>query len=188
MQELWQERLLTSSQLQEQDEAVYPGAVYPGGRVSRSIGRRGFWHPHSFRSRMRPCIQEAVYPGALAGEASDILTASGAGWGHVSRSRVSRSRVSRSCVSRSCVSRSYGRRCSWHLHSFRSRMRPCIQELCIQELWQESLLTSSLLQEQDEAVYPWAVYPVAFALHVSWFTEASFQFFKSFFRAMYTGS
>jgi hypothetical protein len=30
IQELWQERLLTSSQLQEQDEAMYPGAVYPG--------------------------------------------------------------------------------------------------------------------------------------------------------------
>jgi hypothetical protein len=27
---MWQERLLTSSLLQEQDEAVYPGAVYPG--------------------------------------------------------------------------------------------------------------------------------------------------------------
>ncbi len=36
IQEPWQERLLTSSLLQEQDEAVYPG-----GCVSRSYGRRG---------------------------------------------------------------------------------------------------------------------------------------------------
>ncbi len=72
IQELWLERLLTSSLLQEQDEAVYPGAVYPGAVCPGAV------------------YPGAVYPGAVAGETPDIFTASGAGWGRVSRSCVSR--------------------------------------------------------------------------------------------------